>query len=153
MGAFLMQVITLEQLLRREIHFSLDASGLQFRARKGVITEAEKVWLIEHRETLARELQTSKISSCGVYLWHALWDAGYRLRLVASEREAGYTIIPTGQLIKGEDFSVLFQLYEVHHDEAVAVLLEACALAQIAPERWHTDAGRAYHKGLARLSQ
>lgn len=37
------------------------------------------------------------------------------------------------------DFPTLFQLCEVHHDEGVNLLLDACRIQRIDRERWHEE--------------
>lgn len=127
------------KILTREVHFSLGSEGLRFRVRKGSLCPGEKAWLEDHRDRLARELLARNIHSCGGFLLQTLWWAGYRLRLIPSDREARYTVIPTGQPTNEVDFPTLFQLYEVHHDEGVNLLLDACRIERIDPERWHEE--------------
>ncbi len=110
-------------LLRRS---GVDVKWISGRLRldypPSALTDEELALLREHRGQVG-----------GWLLLQELWRAGYRLELVPSERDVGFTIIPTGRPTKRVDFPALFALYEAFHDEAVGLLLETCKLLGIDP--------------------
>ncbi|GAB4127866.1 MAG: hypothetical protein Kow0040_01930 [Thermogutta sp.] len=78
------------------------------------------------------------VNTAGVRLLRRLWRAGYTLELVRNPAAAcGFVLIPRGQV---EPTAELLDMYERHHDEAAAALVETCRLAGTQPENWHLKA-------------
>jgi len=102
---------------------------LKLRIRKGALT-AEEIQALHENKPLVG----------GWLLLRRLWDAGYSLHLERRSAGDGHFIIPRGQRSPDVDIKALFALYDAYHDSAVDLLLQACQLAQIAPEQWHIKA-------------
>ena len=82
----------------------------------------------------------------GRRLLHALWAAGFELRLERSASGDGFIIVPVGQARPGTDFEALYATFERFHDAAVQLLVETCWRLQIPPEKWHEQAPAKWKK-------
>ncbi|WP_347246408.1 hypothetical protein [Thermogutta sp.] len=121
----------LHLLKRPGVHVTWQGGRLRLGATPGTLTDDELALLREHREEVG-----------GWLLLHKLCEAGFSLRLEPSQFGPGYVLIPTGTPAKGVDFPSLFELYDTFHDAAVALLLEARRMLNIAPTDWPKAAER-----------
>ncbi|NMC20747.1 MAG: hypothetical protein GYA33_10045 [Thermogutta sp.] len=76
----------------------------------------------------------------GRRLLHALWLAGYEIKLEPSENAVGYALIPVGTSHEGTNFPKLYAMFERYHDAAVQLLVETCQRLRIQPQKWHIEA-------------
>ncbi|GAB6186484.1 TubC N-terminal docking domain-related protein [Thermopirellula anaerolimosa] len=124
----------LTTLLAKGLGFVLQGERLRIRARKGVVTPEERVWLANNRGLVIAYVRAQKDHQTDTphagpslptntpqLLLEALWEAGFRLELVASSNAPSrYILMPRGE---AETDSKLFELYDRYHDEAVRLIL------------------------------
>ena len=135
-----MSDVVLTTLLAKGVKFFWDGHNLTIEADKGVLTTQEREWIRENKQAIGEYLETQKIHKNdtqrehGQQLLHALWDCGYSIRLERSTTNpTGYVIIPIGEATPPPD---LLEAFEAHHDDAVALLIEACHVLGVDPLRW-----------------
>jgi len=143
-----MSDIILTTLTTKGVVFEVVDGQLRVNYPKGALTPQEIEWLRCHKTEIIELLEAQKVHNPGTGtrqgdmirdggrdLLYALWGAGYSLKLVRStSNPTGYAIIPVGTTSPSRE---LLALYDAHHDQAVALLVDTCRRVGIAPEHWH----------------